>query len=133
MSRRRRWPPDSELQLRSQRPASRSSWVQPGLVDALLAGPGDVQGDAALGHVPDVAAHPDRIAEQVVPGHRGLAGGRFDQGGEHPQRGGLAGPVRAEEADDLAGFHVQVDAADGFDRTGAGLVGAGKLASMDHR
>ena len=39
-----------------------------------------------------------------------------EQGGEHAQRGGLAGAVRAEEADELARRDVEVDARDGLHR-----------------
>ena len=56
-----------------------------------------------------------RLAAQVGAGDGRLAGGRREERREHPERGGLAGPVRAEEAEDLAGADVEVDAADGFD------------------
>ena len=53
--------------------------------------------------------------DDVVAGDRGGAGGRLEQRRQHPQRGGLAGAVRAEEADDLALGDVEVDAVDGAD------------------
>ena len=37
------------------------------------------------------------------------SGIRFHQAHDHVETGGLAGPVGAEQADDLAGFHVQGD------------------------
>ena len=37
----------------------------------------------------------------------------MEQPGEHLQRGGLAGAVRAEEADDLAGLDLEGDPVDG--------------------
>ena len=52
----------------------------------------------------------------VVVGHaadRGGAGGRPDQAEQHPQRGGLAGPVGAEEAGDASGLDREVEVLDG--------------------
>ena len=57
-----------------------------------------------------------RLAEQVAAGDGGLAAGGRQQRREHAQRGGLAGAVGTEEAEDLAGFDAQVDAGHGFDR-----------------
>ena len=60
----------------------------------------------------------------------------LDEGGQDAQRGGLAGAVRAEEAEDLALGHLEVDAADGFDHVGLpSLAGAERLPqprSFDH-
>ena len=58
-------------------------------------------------------------AVKRVDGHRRVAaehphapGGRPDQTEHHPQRGGLAGPVRAEVAIHVAGVNRQIDAGD---------------------
>ena len=48
------------------------------------------------------AAHRGRVGQQVGAGDGGLAAVRSHQGGQHPQRGRLAGPVRTEETEDLA-------------------------------
>ena len=78
--------------------------VQPGQVDQLLADLHPRVEAALLGHVADLAPglQRDRCA---VPPH--LAG----VGGEHaerdPHRGGLAGAVAADEAEDLAGADVE--------------------------
>ena len=89
--------------------------VQPGVVDDLLAGPGVGVGGAALRDVADPAAHADRVGDQVAAGDRGGAGGGLEQRGQHAQRRRLAGAVGAEEADDLPGLDVEVDADDGVD------------------
>jgi hypothetical protein len=83
--------------------------------DQFLAGGGLVPGAAALGDVPDPAAHLAGVAAQVGAGDRGRAAVRFDECGQHPQRGGLAGAVGPEKSEDLALGDVQVDAADGLD------------------
>src|SRR5690606_18254603 len=70
--------------------------------------------------VADVA--PDGgVGGEVVAADDGSALGGFDEGGEHPHRRGLAGPVGAEEAEDLSLLHGEVDAADGLDLLAAGL------------
>jgi hypothetical protein len=48
-----------------------------------------------------------RLAEQPQ-----LAGGRGQQPEQQPDQGGLAGAVGADQADDLAGGDVEVDAVD---------------------
>ena len=75
---------------------------------------------AALGDVADALADAGRLAAQVRPRDRRLAAGRGEQRREHPQRRRLAGAVRAEEAEDLAGRDREVDAADGLDRAARG-------------
>ena len=50
-----------------------------------------------------------------VPEHACLAGGDVEQPREHLQRRRLAGAVRPQEADDLAGRDVERDAVDGLD------------------
>ena len=91
----------------------RAHAVEPGVVDDLLAGAGLGAGGAALRHVADPPADADGVGDQVAAGDGGRAGGGLEQGGQHPQRRRLAGPVGAEEADDLPGVDVEVDADDG--------------------
>ncbi len=54
-------------------------------------------------------------SQGVKPSTRALARGGVEQAGEHLQRGGLAGAVRAEKADDLAGLDRKADLLDGLD------------------
>ena len=56
-----------------------------------------------------------RLADDVVAGDAGAAAGRAQQRRQHPHRGRLAGPVRAEEGVDLALGDLQVNAVDGLD------------------
>ena len=90
--------------------------VQAALDDELAAAGLGRVGRAALRHVADALADELRLAPQVRAGDRRLARGRGDQRREHPERRRLAGAVRAEEAEDLAGADPQVDALDGLDR-----------------
>ena len=84
--------------------------VQPALEhEFATAGLGRV-GRAALRHVADPLADLLRLAAEVGAGHRRLTRCRRDERREHAQRGGLAGAVGAEEAEDLARADVQVDA-----------------------
>jgi hypothetical protein len=59
---------------------------------------------------PDELADLVRLGGDVVAEHRRAAVVRRDQGGEDADDGGLAGAVRAEEAEDGAGGDGQVDA-----------------------
>ena len=49
------------------------------------------------------------IAVERNSTHDGLPGGRPQQTGQHPHRGGLPRPVRAEEPEDLTGPDVEVE------------------------
>jgi hypothetical protein len=62
-----------------------------------------------------------RAAYDVVPAERGAAARRHDRRREHPDRRRLAGPVRAEQPEDLAGLDLEVDALDRLDATGIRL------------
>jgi len=53
---------------------------------------------------------------QPCPSAAGLEGGR-----QHPDGGGLAGAVRAEQAEHFTGRDLEIDAADGLDPAGIGL------------
>ena len=50
-----------------------------------------------------------KLFQQIVPGDARLTSGRGDEGGQHAQRGGFAGAVRAEKAKNFSFVHVQVD------------------------
>jgi hypothetical protein len=56
------------------------------------------------------------LGREVVAVDRNAARGRLQQTGDHPDRGGLAGAVRAQEAVDLARPHVEADAVDRAER-----------------
>jgi hypothetical protein len=71
------------------------------LVDrGVLAGDADQLADAV------------RLPGDVHPEDPGLPGVDGEQRGEHAQRGGLAGPVRTEHAEDLPLAHLEVDPVD---------------------
>ncbi len=74
-----------------------------------------------------------RSRHHVVPRDLGRAGGRREQGGEHPQGRGLAGAVRAEEGDQLAGADLEVEAADRLDGLLVPREGLRESARPDHR
>src|SRR5262249_11537916 len=57
----------------------------------------------------------------VEPGEPSGAARRSDRPIEHPHSRGLAGPVRAEQAEHLARRHVEVDPLDGLDPAGIRL------------
>jgi hypothetical protein len=59
----------------------------------------------------DLRPHGGRVGDDVVPGHQGAALGGLQERGEDPHRGRLAGAVVAEQAEDRALRHVEVDVA----------------------
>ena len=66
----------------------------------------------ALAHVPDAALHGLALRCQVVAGDAGGAARRLQQADQHANGSRLACTVRAEEAEDLAGLHLERDAID---------------------
>ncbi len=97
-----------------------------GVFDAALAlGAGDAvelageieifpAGEASVGgkhlrHVADSAADLGGSFDDVEAGHRGGSFGRLEHGGEHLDRGGLAGAVWSQQAEDRSVGHVQGD------------------------
>jgi len=72
------------------------------------------------------------FAAQVATGNGGFAIGGREQRGEHAERGGFAGAVGAEEAENFAGFDPQVNAGNGFDGSGAGAKSAPQGVGLDH-
>src|SRR5438876_9573331 len=53
-------------------------------------------------------------ARRLVAQDAHSSGGRVQEAGEHLEGGRLAGPVRTEEADDLARRNIETDAVDGM-------------------
>jgi hypothetical protein len=80
-----------------------------------------VQASLARQHRAHSPANVARAADEVVPENGGGAGRGLEQGGEHPHRGRLAGPIRAENAEDLSHLDAQVDPVDRAE--GLALVG----------
>ena len=107
--------------------------VEERMVDDLLARPGRARRGAGLRDVADAPADTTGVTTQVDARHGGLAARRGEQRREHAQRGGLPGAVGTEEADDLAGRDVEVDATHGVDVSASGVVGTCQATSMDHR
>src|SRR5438034_1328345 len=70
-------------------------------------------GRELLRHVADRASRRHRLAHHVSPEHLDGTLVRADQSGEHADGGGLACPVGAEQADDLAFGDLEVYAVDG--------------------
>jgi hypothetical protein len=78
----------------------------------------------------DADAPPDRgaVADDVDARDAGAAAGGREQGAQHAHGRGLAGPVRPEEAEDLAARDGEVDRAHRLD---AALEGALERAGLD--
>ena len=79
-------------------------------------------------HVADFPTGIDGFAENVEAGDGGGAGGGREVAGEHPEGGGLACAIGAEETDDFALGDGEVDPADRF-MAGVAL---SKLIHFDH-
>ena len=62
-----------------------------------------------FGQVADALLDLLRVLQHVEAGDGGLAGRGREEAGEDAHRGGFPGAVRAEEADDLALFHLEGD------------------------
>src|ERR1019366_1806851 len=71
----------------------------------------------------------DRIDGAVDAEHEGLAARRPDQVDDRPDRSGLAGAVRAEEAEHLALLDAEVD----LDDPAVRAVRLGQLLGLDDR
>src|SRR5439155_5490473 len=81
-----------------------------------------------LRRVAKPAARRERARDHVEAVDQRLARGRREDAGEEPDRGRLAGAVRAEEAHDLADLDREGHAVDG----GAGAEALGQLLGDDH-
>ena len=107
--------------------------VGAGLADELVAPAVLVSGGVALTDVPDRAPDRGPVADDVEAGDLRRPRSRADQRGQHPERRRLAGAVRTEERDQLAGRDLQVEAANGLDRLLVARVVAGEPDGADHR
>src|SRR5215467_4518460 len=97
----------------------------------------DATGHAAVGpsllpHVSNPLANALGLAAQIEAGDPSLAGRRRKERGEHAQCGGLASSVRAEEAEDLAGSHLEVDAVHRDDFAASSFEYAPQPRDIDH-
>ena len=66
-----------------------------------------------IGQVADPALDFERLAQRVEAGNLGAAFAGFGQAEQHQDRRRLAGAVRPENADDLAGADFEIDMIDG--------------------
>ena len=87
----------------------------PDHLEVLEAGQVLVDGRVLAGE-PDLGPQRGRVAHDVEAGDARAARVGLEQGGEDPHRGGLAGPVGAEQAEDAARTSREVHAAEGADR-----------------
>ena len=81
---------------------------RPEQVDRLAAGEVRPQADVT-GHVREAAVQVDGVAPRIAAQHGRRSGVGAQQPEQHPDRRGLAGAVRAEEAVHLARPHRQVE------------------------
>jgi hypothetical protein len=65
----------------------------------------------------DLGAERGRVAHGVEPDDPSAARVWLKQGGQDPHRGGLAGAVRSQQAEDAASARGEVDATEGADRS----------------
>ena len=86
-----------------------------------------------LGHVTQALADSSGIGEgiQTRHPHHTAAGGQ--QGGQDPQRGGLAGPVGSKQAIQAARRHRQIQALQGLHRPVALAVTLADVLQLNHR
>jgi hypothetical protein len=82
-----------------------------------------------LGQVADLAAHLERVLDDVEPVDRGLAGTRQQVAGQDLHRRRLPGAVGAQEADDLAPRDLEGDSLQGL----GGAVQLRQILNVDHR
>ena len=66
----------------------------------------------ALGHVADLILDGVELASHVVACHPGLAFGGIQQAAQQAQRGGLAGAIRTDQAEDFAARDFEVEMVD---------------------
>ena len=65
-----------------------------------------------IGQVADPALDFERLAQRIEAGNQGMTAGRLGQPQQHQDRRRLARPVGPEDADDLTGADLDVDAVD---------------------
>src|SRR6185295_2975603 len=92
------------------------------------------RGVAARNHV-DPPADVERIANDIVSGHRGSAGGREEERREDLDEGGFTGAVGAQESEAFAVLYPKVDALKGEDLAllPAGAEGSRERVGFDRR
>src|SRR5690606_6464277 len=83
----------------------------------------------AVGDEAELALGRDGIGDEVHAGDADAAARRLEDAGHHAQRRRLAGAVGAEEAEELATRHDEVDALHG----GEIAVALHELVDLDHR
>ena len=83
----------------------------------------------ALRHVRDVGLDPLGILHHRVAEHDGVAAARTQDRGQHPQRGGLAGAVGTDQAEQFARTHGEREIAHRGHRAEA----AGQAVRLDRR
>ena len=86
---------------------------------------------AALEQHAGAAAYLRPVPDRVPAQHAHLTGGGGRESLDDLHRGGLAGPVDAEQGVDGAPGDREVHAAHGGEGVGAGAVGAGEVAHLD--
>ena len=83
--------------------------VQPGVEGEVLAAAEVAVEERLVAEVADPAAQPPGLARQLAAEHPRLAAARAQQRRQHAQQGRLAGPVRAEDDQGLAGGELDRD------------------------
>ena len=79
--------------------------------------------------IADQALDRERLAHRVMPEYASLPGADVAQAEQHQNRGGLAGAVGAEQAEDFARADIEVDAIDGDRRA----IALGEAFGLDDR
>jgi len=77
---------------------------------------------------PDLAG----VRSSVEAENLGAAGGRLEKAQQHPNGGGLTGPVRAKETEDGAGFHLERESIDGAHGREVARQGLGADGNVGH-
>ena len=91
-----------------------------------------VAGAVALADEPDPLPHSSGFISDVVSGDPRRARGRPEECGQHPEGGGLAGPIGTQEGDQLALLDSQIHSSDRFDRPRLRAEGLMQVMSLDH-
>src|SRR5258708_30735797 len=81
-----------------------------------------------IGYIPNHRLTAQPTPDEIVAADRYAAGGREREAGQNADRGGLAGPIRAEKAEDLTGYGRERDVVDRREV----IVLLGEIADLDH-
>lgn len=98
------------------------------VVEVLFCGAVGVEPDV-FGHVANLLLHLDWVGGDLGPVDGARARGRLDEPDEHQDGGALAGAVRAEQPEDLAGGDLEAEVVHGSDA----VVDLGQVVAADHR